>query len=134
MSAAPRRPPQLVVKTLAVTFVTVFVLLVIVFVVVTVSVSDQVRCLTAGTSSGSARRYGKPAEPQTCSGEAVCPPPVATSSAVPPAGTATCERGRDVTRVGQDVRLAVTVALPVKLRGGRGLRRIQGRLFAHAPQ
>jgi putative nucleotidyltransferase with HDIG domain len=38
-----RRPPRLVVKTLAVTFLTVFVLLVVVFVVVTVSVRDQVR-------------------------------------------------------------------------------------------
>jgi sensor histidine kinase regulating citrate/malate metabolism len=38
-----RRPPRLVVKTLAVTFLTVFVLLVVVFVVVTVSVCEQVR-------------------------------------------------------------------------------------------
>jgi putative nucleotidyltransferase with HDIG domain len=37
------RPPRLVVKTLAVTFLTVFVLLVVVFVVVTVSVREQVR-------------------------------------------------------------------------------------------
>jgi putative nucleotidyltransferase with HDIG domain len=38
-----RQPPRLVVKTLAVTFLTVFVLLVVVFVVVTFSVRDQVR-------------------------------------------------------------------------------------------
>src|SRR5439155_15219097 len=38
-----RQPPRLVVKMLAVTFLTVFVLLVVVFVVVTVSVRDQVR-------------------------------------------------------------------------------------------
>jgi putative nucleotidyltransferase with HDIG domain len=41
--APAQRPPRLVVKTLAVTFVTVFLLLVIVFVVVIASVSDQVR-------------------------------------------------------------------------------------------
>jgi putative nucleotidyltransferase with HDIG domain len=41
--ASGRPPPRLVVKTLAVTFITVFVLLVVVFVVVTLSVSDQVR-------------------------------------------------------------------------------------------
>ena len=36
-----RRPPRLVVKTLAVTFMTVFVLLAVVFVVVTFSVREQ---------------------------------------------------------------------------------------------
>ena len=37
------RPPRLVVKTLAVTFLTVFVLLVVVFVVVTVTIASACR-------------------------------------------------------------------------------------------
>ena len=41
--SGPRRPPQLLVKTLGVTFATAALLLVAVFVVVTVSVRDQVR-------------------------------------------------------------------------------------------
>ncbi len=52
-----RRPPQLVVKTLAVTFITVFVLLVIVFVVVTVSVSDQVRASVTANLESSQRMF-----------------------------------------------------------------------------
>ena len=41
--SGPRRPPQLLVKTLGVTFATAALLLVAVFIVVTVSVRDQVR-------------------------------------------------------------------------------------------
>ena len=50
-----RRPPRLVVKTLAVTFGTVFLLLVVVFIVVTVSVRDQVR-QAVGTNLASSQR------------------------------------------------------------------------------
>ncbi len=52
------RPPRLVVKTLAVTFVTVFILLVIVFVTVSVSVSDQVRQSVTANLESSQRMFG----------------------------------------------------------------------------
>ena len=55
--APVRRPPRLVVKTLAVTFITVFLLLVIVFVVVTVSVSDQVRQSVTANLESSQRMF-----------------------------------------------------------------------------
>ena len=51
------RPPRLVVKTLAVTFVTVFILLVIVFVTVSVSVSDQVRQSVTANLESSQRMF-----------------------------------------------------------------------------
>jgi len=48
-----RRPPRLLVRTLAVIFVTVALLLAAVFVVVTVTVRDQVRqAVTANLESG----------------------------------------------------------------------------------
>ena len=52
-----RRPPRLVVKTLAVTFGTVFLLLVVVFVVVTVSVRDQVRQAVIANLESSQRMF-----------------------------------------------------------------------------
>ena len=52
-----RRPPRLIVKTLAVTFVTVFLLLLIVFVVVIVSVSDQVRQSVTTSLESSQRMF-----------------------------------------------------------------------------
>ncbi len=57
---APRatQPPRLLVKTLAVTFLTVALLLVAVFVVVTVSVRDQVRQSVASSLESSQRLYG----------------------------------------------------------------------------
>ena len=57
LETARRRPPRLVVKTLAVTFVTVFVLLVIVFVTVSVSVSEQVRASVTGSLESSQRMF-----------------------------------------------------------------------------
>ena len=51
------RPPRLVVKTLAVTFVAVFILLVIVFVTVSVSVSDQVRQSVTANLESSQRMF-----------------------------------------------------------------------------
>jgi putative nucleotidyltransferase with HDIG domain len=62
-SAAPadaargKRPPRLVVKTLAVTFVTVFVLLLIVFVTVSFNVGDQVRQSVATNLESSQRMF-----------------------------------------------------------------------------
>ena len=56
-AASARRPPRLVVKTLAVTFITVFALLVIVFVVVSVSVSDQVRQSVTANLESSQRMF-----------------------------------------------------------------------------
>ena len=56
-AASARRPPRLVVKTLAVTFITVFALLVIVFVVVSVSVSDQVRQSVTASLESSQRMF-----------------------------------------------------------------------------
>jgi len=54
-----RRPPRLVVKTLAVTFMTVFVLLAVVFVVVTFSVREQVRqAVTTSLESSHAKGMG----------------------------------------------------------------------------
>ncbi len=52
-----RRPPRLLVKTLAVSFVTVFLLLVIVFVVVSVSVGDQVRQSVTANLESSQRMF-----------------------------------------------------------------------------
>jgi putative nucleotidyltransferase with HDIG domain len=51
------RPPRLIVKTLAVTFVTVALLLVVVFVVVTVSVRAQVRRTVVGNLESSQRLF-----------------------------------------------------------------------------
>src|SRR5438552_3229373 len=51
------QPPQLLVKTLAVIFLTVTVLLVAVFVVVTVTVRDQVRQSVADNLESSQRIY-----------------------------------------------------------------------------
>jgi putative nucleotidyltransferase with HDIG domain len=56
-AAARPRPPRLVVKTLAVTFITVFVLLVIVFVTVSVSISDQVRQSVTANLESSQRLF-----------------------------------------------------------------------------
>ena len=56
-AASARRPPRLVVKTLAVTFITVFILLVVVFVVVSVSVSDQVRQSVTANLESSQRMF-----------------------------------------------------------------------------
>ena len=55
--SAKQRPPRLVVKTLAVTFATVFVLLVFVFVVVSVSVSEEVRRSVTGNLESSQRMF-----------------------------------------------------------------------------
>ena len=55
--ARDRRPPRLVVKTLAISFITVFVLLVIVFFTVTVSVSDQVRQSVTANLESSQRMF-----------------------------------------------------------------------------
>jgi len=52
-----RRPPRLVVKTLAVTFMTVFVLLAVVFVVVTFSVREQVRQAVTTSLESSQRMF-----------------------------------------------------------------------------
>ena len=55
---ARRRPsPRLVVKTLAVTFITVFGLLVIVFVIVSISVNDQVRQSVTSSLESSQRLF-----------------------------------------------------------------------------
>jgi putative nucleotidyltransferase with HDIG domain len=54
---AARRPPRLVVKTLAVTFVTVFILLAVVFIVVTVSVRGQVRQSVTASLESSQRMF-----------------------------------------------------------------------------
>ena len=51
------RPPRLVVKTLAVTFVTVSVLLIIVFIVVSVGVRDQVRQSVTSNLESSQRMF-----------------------------------------------------------------------------
>ena len=54
----PRRPPSLLVKTLAVTFATVALLLVAVFVVVTVIVREQVRQAVSTNLESSQRVFG----------------------------------------------------------------------------
>jgi hypothetical protein len=55
--SATRRPPRLVVKTLAVTFLTVFALLAVVFIVVTISVRQQVRQSVAANLESSQRTF-----------------------------------------------------------------------------
>ena len=58
MTPSPaKQPPRLLVKTLAVIFMTVAVLLVAVFVVVTVSVRDQVRQTVAANLESGQRIY-----------------------------------------------------------------------------
>jgi putative nucleotidyltransferase with HDIG domain len=52
-----RRPPRLVVKTMAVTFGTVFLLLLVVFVVITLSVRDQVRQSVTANLESSQRMF-----------------------------------------------------------------------------
>jgi putative nucleotidyltransferase with HDIG domain len=56
--SGPRRPPRLLVKTLAVTFATVALLLVAVFVVVTFIVRDQVRQTVSSNLESSQRVFG----------------------------------------------------------------------------
>jgi putative nucleotidyltransferase with HDIG domain len=55
--SGPRRPPRLLIRTLAVTFATVALLLVAVFVVVIVSVRDQVRQTVATNLESSQRLF-----------------------------------------------------------------------------
>jgi len=56
--APARRPPNLVVKTLGVTFAMVFVLLVVVFVVVSMSIREQVRQTVSANLESSQRLFG----------------------------------------------------------------------------
>jgi len=58
VAAPTRRPPNLVVKTLGVTFAMVFVLLVVVFVVVSMSIREQVRQTVSANLESSQRLFG----------------------------------------------------------------------------